>query len=72
MARPKQTELDGFRELCEDAVANLDEAEAKLDQAAIPERDRNALGVWVMQLQYQIAGLANKAGAIGSDLKVAA
>ena len=72
MARPKQTELDGFREACEDAMAKLDEAEAMLDQALIPERDRNALGAWTMRLKYESAALANKAGCIGNDLKVAA
>ena len=71
MPRPKQLELEGFREAVEDAVAKLNEAQAQLDKAAIPERDRTDLRQWTMQLQYGCAGAANRAAAIGLDLRAA-
>ena len=71
MTRVKQLELGGFREACEDAAASLIRAQEVLDEAAIPDRERDALASWAMQIQYNAAGLANKAAAIDFDLRVA-
>ena len=64
-----KTIMDGVKECCEDAVAKLNEAETKLLNIDIPERELNALYATIVQTQYSAAGCANKAASIGLDLK---